>query len=189
MAATEPIRDKKALSRLAGYWLNKDNFRNYTLIVLGVCTMLRPCDLLSLTWSDVYDFERGVFRSHVALTEKKTGKQKVIALNSQAKEALGLFFPHRRGVFIFFGKLGSDKAISRTQAWRIVRAAAGETGETGRVALYSLRKTAGYHAYKSGVSPVLLMTVFNHSSFEVTKRYLGVTQDELDSVYLSAALF
>jgi|GEM_PF-5598624 len=44
MAITEPIRNKKQLQKLAGYWLRRGNLRKHTLIVLGVCTALRISD-------------------------------------------------------------------------------------------------------------------------------------------------
>ena len=189
MAATEPIRDKKQLRALAEYWLKQGNPRNYALIVLGVCTALRIGDLLRLVWVDVYDEERGEFRSHITVTEGKTGKQKVIALNKQAIHALRLLYPHRRGAFVFASNRKEEKAISRVQAWRIVRAAAEAVGIVGRVACHSLRKTFGYFAYKAGVLPVMLMDIYNHSSFEITRRYLGISQDERDKVYMSMAFF
>jgi len=43
--------------------------------------------------------------------------------------------------------------------------------------------------WKQGALPVLLMDLYNHSSFEVTKRYLGITQEERDAAYLGLALF
>lgn len=54
----------------------------------------------------------------------------------------------------------------------------------------SLCKAFGYHAaVEESMSPVLLMEIYNHSSFEVTKRYLGLRQEELNGAYLSVSLF
>jgi integrase len=186
---TEPVRDKKQLHQLAGYWLKRGNLRNYAMIVLGVCTALRISDLLRLTWEDAYDFERGEFRSHVTLTEKKTGKRKTIALNRQAVRALSMYFPHRRGEAIFANNRKNGAAISRIQAWRIVKTAAEAVKLVGCYGCHSLRKTFGYFAWKAGVLPVMLMDIYNHSSFEITRRYLGISQDDRDKVYLAMALF
>ena len=55
----------------------------------------------------------------------------------------------------------------------------------GNIACHSLRKSFGYYAWKFlNVSSNLLMSIFNHSTFEVTKNYLGIDQDEKDEVYL-----
>ena len=72
MAATEPIRDKKQLKKLANYFLTRGQLRNYAMVVVGACTALRISDLLR--WSYVYDEERQAFRAHVTLTEKKNRK-------------------------------------------------------------------------------------------------------------------
>jgi len=188
MAATEPIRDKKQLNQIAGYWLKLKNFRNYAMIVMGTCTALRIGDLLRIKWDDVYDEQNDTFRSHVKLTEKKTGKEKTIALNPKTIAALRLYLPHRRGNFIFSSNR-KNKAISRIQAWRIIREAVIAIKADGKIACHSLRKTFGYFAWKDGVMPVMLMDIFNHSSFEVTRSYLGITQDDRDNVYLKLSLF
>ncbi|MCL2030355.1 MAG: tyrosine-type recombinase/integrase [Oscillospiraceae bacterium] len=189
MAATEPIRDKQQLRRLADYWLRRGSPRNYALIVLGVCTALRVSDLLRLTWNDVYDAERGAFRSHITLTEHKTGKRKTVALNAQAVKALRICRRTGRSGYIFANNRRNPAPISRVQAWRIIRAAAEAAGVLGRIACHSLRKTFGYFAWKSGALPVMLMDIFNHSSFEVTRRYLGISQEDRDKIYLGLALF
>ncbi|MBQ6480066.1 MAG: hypothetical protein IJI45_03010 [Anaerolineaceae bacterium] len=52
-----------------------------------------------------------------------------------------------------------------------------------------MRKTFGYNAWKMLNTPLaLLMDIFNHSSVRVTKRYLGITQDDIDQVYLKIKL-
>ena len=39
-----------------------------------------------------------------------------------------------------------------------------------------------------GILPLMLMDIFNHASFETTRRYLGITQDDKDRVCLTIAL-
>ena len=190
MAATEPIRDKNQLKALGEHFLKRGQLRNYTLVVLGAHTALRISDLLRLKWVDVYDEGRGEFRAHVTIIEKKTGKTKTIALNKQALHALRLYFPYRRGEFVIVSNRKNGKAISHVQAWRIIHAAVVAVGIMGKIGCHSLRKTWGYHAWTSkAVSPVVIMDIYNHSSYEVTRRYLGVAQDDLDRAYLGLELF
>jgi integrase len=185
MAITEPIRSKIHVQELANYYLHRGELRNYCLVVLGVYTALRVSDLLRLRWDDVYDFPHRRVCDGLALIEKKTGKAKVIALNESAKRALALYADQaaRPGAFIIENPM-TKKAISRIQAYRVIRNAAEELKFGARVSCHSLRKTFGYHAWKSGISPAIIMDIYNHSSFDVTKRYLGVSQDDKNEVYM-----
>jgi integrase len=188
MAATQPIRNKHQVRELADYHLKRGELRNHLLIVMGVHTALRICDLLRLTWDDVYDFERDRVRESVALTEKKTGKTKLVTLNKAIVAALNVCKAFaKRGGFLIKSRKGENKAISRVQAYRLIREAAEALGFTSRVSCHSLRKTFGYHAWKNGVSPAVIMEIYNHSNFAVTRRYLGVTQDDKDEVYRKLA--
>jgi integrase len=188
MAATEPIRNKHQIRELAEYFLRRGELRNQALVVLGVRTALRISDLLRLKWEDVYDFERGHVRASLVIAEKKTGKTKTVALHKSAVRALALFASRaaKRGGFLIENSR-TGKAISRIQAYRLIRAAA-DLLDIGRVSCHSLRKTFGYHTWKSGVSPAVIMEIYNHNSLAVTRRYLGVSQDDKNEVYMGLKL-
>jgi integrase len=189
MATTQPIRKKQQIRELAMYYLKLGQLRNHVLIVIGLYTALRISDLLRLTWDDVYDFDRGRVRASISIIEKKTKKQKTIALNNKIVSALTLYaaqVAQQGRPLIENPRTGN--AISRIQAYRLIRAAAEALALQCRVSCHSLRKTFGYHAWKSGVSPAIIMDIYNHSSLAVTRRYLGVTQDDRDEVYLMLEL-
>ena len=186
---TEPIRNKQQIREMADYFLNRGQLRNHILFIMGVHTALRISDLLRLRWDDVYDFENRRVRTSVTIIEKKTKKPKTLALNKDVIRALTLFALQnaRKGTFLIENPK-TKQAISRIQAYRIIRATAETLQFQNKVSCHSLRKTFGYHAWKSGVSPAIIMEIYNHSSLAVTRRYLGVTQDEKNAVYLGIRL-
>jgi len=183
MKRTEPIRNPEQVRALLEYYRNIGMYRNHVLITIGVYTALRISDILLLKTDDVYDYRSGCVREAITITEKKTGKTKTIALHQHVMEALYLYLPESctREPLIMNNTTG--EAISRIQAYRLIDDAAKAVGIEHRVSCHSLRKTFGYHSWHRGISPVLLMEIYNHSSYAVTKRYLGVTQDDQNAVY------
>ena len=122
--------------------------------------------------------------------EQKTGKVSCIYLNCNVLTALKEYqdFLKRKESVIethtfLFPHTNKNIPITRTQAFRIIKEAADYYNISGVISCHSLRKTFGYHAWKQGVPPVLLVTVFNHSSFNITKRYLGIEQDDKDKIF------
>jgi integrase len=185
---TQPIRSKHQVRELASYFLRRGEIRNYVLVTMGVHTALRIGDLLRLTWDDVYDFERGRVRESITIVEAKTGKSKTVLLNKSIIAALTIYkSAAKRGRALILSRKGTDKAISRQQAHRVISGGAEALGFAGRVSCHSLRKTFGYLAWKAGLSPAVIMKIYNHSSLAVTQRYLGVTQDDLDDCYRQLA--
>ena len=77
---------------------------------------------------------------------------------------------------------GYSEPIKRGQAWKSLISICHEVGLLGNFGTHSLRKTWGYHARMNGVDLALIMYKLNHSSLVYTKRYLGITDDELQKV-------
>jgi len=192
MGTTQPIREKNDLRKFMDYYETKrPNPRNHALIIFGLHTALRISDILGLKWKDVYDFEQNHFREHLSVIEGKTGKQNTVALNQHLKESLETYRKKQSPQpedYIFTKTTDHTVPLSRSQAFRIVKKAAEETLHNSHISCHSLRKTFGYHAWKQGTPPALLMDIYNHSSYGVTKKYLGIDQDERDSIFMGIDL-
>lgn len=190
MSTTQPIRDKKSLQIFKNYYQDKkSHLRNYTIIAMGLNTALRINDLLHLTYDMVY--QNNKVRNHIILKERKTGKENRILLNNEIRQILTKYQKeliktkmYKEGnPYLFPSPKKAGAPLSRYQAYRMITdaAKASELGE--HISCHSLRKTFGYHAWKQGVNHVVLMTIFNHSSFAITKRYLCIEQDDKDAVF------
>lgn len=193
MSTTFPIKNRDNLEIFKDYYLKeKPNFRNYTLIILGLNTAFRISDLLKLQWKDVYDINKQKFREHIILTEQKTGKERVVAINDTVLQVLNYYYEisnlHEQTSYLFPSAKNKTLPITRTQAYRLIKEAAVHTGLNEHISCHSLRKTFGYHAWKQGVPPAMLMNIYNHSSYKITKSYLCIEQDERDDVYRNIRL-
>lgn len=193
MSVTSPIKNKEVLEKFKEYYLTvKPNPRNYTMIVVGLNTAFRIGDLLKLRWEDVFDETIRQFRQHIQIKEQKTGKERIVAINQTQRKALEEYYAvcgsSKQSDYLFPSRKQTGLPLSRYQAYRIVKEAAKNTGLEEHIGCHSLRKTFGYHAWKQGTQPAMLMNLYNHSSYQVTKRYLGIEQDEKDDVYLHIQL-
>lgn len=188
MSQTKPIKNLNEMQAFRDYYLVKHkNLRNYALIVLGLNTALRISDLLSVQWKDVYDFKKDNFRKHLEVMEAKTGKTNRIALNTSVTSALKLYqksiLDIQENDYIFPSPKNKLCHLSRYQAYRIVKQAADAAEIDEVIGCHSMRKTFGYQASKQGIPPALLMSIYNHSSYQITKRYLDIDQDDKDEAF------
>lgn len=192
MSTSQPIRSTDELEAFRRYYMDEEpNLRNYAMICMGVNTALRISDLLKLKWKDVYDFDERHFKKHMIISEQKTGKESRIALNGSTQNGLTRYMKSLTHVkendYIFTGRYEGTH-LSRSQAFRIVKRAAYSLHMEEGISCHSMRKTFGYYAWKCGTPPAILMDIYNHSSYEITRRYLGIKQDDKDSVFLNVNL-
>ena len=160
----EKIRDMKNQLALSGA-------RNVLLFSMGINTGLRISDLLSLKVEDV----RGV--NQYVLKEKKTGKSKRILLHAVQNDIQEYVKFKNDNEYLFASKKGNGP-ITRVQAYRILNSAARVVG-LDEIGTHTLRKTFGYHFYRSNHNVAMLQKLFNHASPAITLRYIGITQDEI----------
>lgn len=171
----------------------KDNsLRNYLLFTLGINTGLRISDLLKLKISDVVVGKTGILKDNIYIREIKTKKEKVFAINKTSKVAITEYLDSLNEYelfwYLFKSKKGENAPITRVQAYDILNKAAKLIGIKDNIGTHTLRKTFGYHARMRGTPIEVLQKIFNHSSPIITMRYIGITQDELESVYLDLNL-
>lgn len=186
MGTTQPIRKKTEIEALKNYFLDKNEIRNYVLVVMGLNMPLRISDILSIKWKDVYNEQQGRYLKYLQITEKKTQKRNYMTLNTHVIKALQLLMETQKictfNRYIFSGNSLGDRPISRVTAYLIIHNAAEYLG-IPNIGCHSLRKTFGYHAWKQGVHLALIMSIYNHSSISITKRYLGIEQEDKDNVF------
>ena len=113
-------------------------------------------------------------------------------LNDSVKKGLLLYKEtleqYNKEDYIFNSPRNASQPLSRVQAFRIIKQAVEEIGLEDHISCHSLRKTFGYQAWKEGTEPALLMTVFNHSSYDITQRYLCIDQDDKDQLFMKINL-
>ena len=166
--------------------LAKDgNYKMSLLIALGCFTGLRISDILALRWSQI------LYTEEFTIIEKKTGKQRTLRLNPQLQKHIQECYEQIKPIGIKAPILVSQKGtVFTVQAInRILK----EIKKKYRLKIknfscHSLRKTFGRQVYtmngeNSELALVKLMELFNHSSVSITKRYLGLRQEEILETY------
>lgn len=189
MNFVEPIRDRKKIAQIKNLLRGEKRYRDLLLFTIGVNSALRVSDLLALQVAHVVD-DTGAIADRFWIREEKRGKRQEVIINDSIKEALREYlaaYPNvttNRDNYLFFSTrtMNYAKPITRKQAWKFITHVCAVVGLRGNFGGHTLRKTWGYHARQNGVELALIMHKLNHNSLAYTKRYLGITDDELEAV-------
>jgi integrase len=166
LRSLQDIEDmKQSLRRWCG---ERDHF----LFVLGINTGLRVSDIVRLRVKDL----RG--KTHALIVEKKSGKSRRVLLKPIQEEIEAFTNGMNPDDWLFASRKGISP-ISPTQAYRTL-VKAGEMIDRTDIGTHTMRKTFGYHYYKRTKDVATLQQIFNHSAPSITKRYIGITQDDMD---------
>ena len=161
------------------------NYRISLLIGCGIFFGLRISDLLRLNWNMLLNKE-----AKFVLIEKKTGKRREVKINRE-------FQKHIRDCYQALAIKDMDEQCfisirNKTYSIQWINLILKELKyrynlKINHFSTHSLRKTFGRKVFESSdnaeLALVKLMELFNHSSVSITKRYLGLRQEEILETY------
>jgi integrase len=171
--------------------LERDGEYKFCLLIsIGVFTGLRISDLLQLRFSQ---FESDI----LTIQEQKTAKTRRIKINSDLREIVDRIKTRMivtdTDQYIFVNKYGTkpiDQSYCNVKLKEIFKRY--NINVDGNISSHCFRKTLGNRVLRlnnySGEAVILLMELFGHSSPMVTKRYLGLREQEILNVYDSLRL-
>ena len=175
MTTVEAIKNKSDIKKVEQI-LIKQSKRNYLLFILGTNSGLRISDILALNVGSVKD------KQFIQIVEKKTGKFKKFPINSKLKPVISEFTRGKDLEEPLFKTIFNNR-MDRSTAYRIIREACNKAKIEANIGTHTLRKTFGYHHYQKFKDIVILQKIFNHSAPQVTLRYIGIEQEQIEESY------
>lgn len=164
---------------------NDEKYRISLLVAVGCFFGLRISDMLALKWEHIYNIDEFV------LIERKTKKTREIKINTQLKRHISDCYskikPHSLDEYVFISQKQTVYSVQRLNV--ILKAMRTKYNlKIKNFSSYSLRKCYGREIFnRSGsnaeLALVKLSHLFNHSNPAVTRRYLGISQEELMQTY------
>lgn len=162
----------------------------YLFALLGGFWGLRASELLALRWEDILD------KDQIIIYASKGGKRREIKIVPDVRKAITEIHRNinpidiRRLVFL---NLKTGKPYTTHHFIKQLKELKKHARiKCGAISTHSLRKTFGRKYLDdqnySDYAFTILGEIFRHESAWVTKRYLGITGEEIDSVYESFRL-
>ncbi len=180
MSTVEPIRNLEHLKKLENY-LAKKSARDLLLLTVGINCGLRISDIIALNVGDVKN------KSFIQIIEKKTGKFKKFPINAKLKPMFEEFTKGKNLEDALF-KSKFQNRMDRFTAYRILKTACKAAGLNENIGTHTMRKTFGYHHYKKFKDVAMLQKIFNHSSPQITLKYIGIEQEQIYDSYMNFIL-
>ena len=169
--------------------------RDRALFILGLRAGFRITELLSLRVGDI--IQNGNCVKFVTVEKRNMKKKRAsrsVVLHPEAAAALILQINEliRQGMgggatFIFQSRHGENKALSRKQAWAILKATYVKLGLTGKLGTHGMRKTFCKRIYAALKNDLIrTQELMGHTDINTTRKYLSFEQADLDEAVLKS---
>ncbi|MDC1162386.1 tyrosine-type recombinase/integrase [Tenacibaculum sp.] len=166
--------------------LERDGDFKFALLISCGCYLgLRISDLLQLKWSDL------LYKEYCELIEKKTKKERKVTINPELTEIMERIHAELNPSmeqYIFVNRFGK-KPISVQHVNAKLKEIFRQYDIKGQYSSHFMRKSLGRQVWTkndySEQALILLSQLFNHSSINTTKIYLGIREQEISNLYLS----
>ena len=168
------------IHRLIRYFKKMENPIMELLIETGVKTLLRYSDLNQITWSDVLG------KDTLILNEKKTNKRREITLGRTLRERIETLYnqfqnPNKEDLLFPYSIQYVNRLLKEGGKDVKIR--------NKNISTHSLRKSGSRYIWENnGHSDeylIKLSSILNHSSTSITRRYLGISREEIKDIYQS----
>lgn len=203
--SVQPLTSLEDVQKSKDYFLNRPqryknsnlNIRDYTIFVFGI-NMARRCgDLLHLRLHNVLDCNLNI-KTHICITEQKTGKSAKVPINEPMIDALNLYLSTLdfediiRTDYLFKSRQGGNQPMTVDNFYKKMQGLRDELSIADPIGTHTLRKTWAYLTVKNNLdNPYIVAEVseaLGHSCEKITRRYLGLTQKKMDKLFMDNAL-
>lgn len=148
-------------------------------------TACRSSDVLKMKWSTILDKEQTV------VVETKTKKARKIkfteCMREKIHELYDLLGKPPVNSLIFANKRTGEHITIQYVNQKLKSVKEKYNLSIDHFSTHTFRKTFGRYVYescnRSAESLILLNKILNHTSIQITKTYIGITQDEIDGIY------
>jgi integrase len=173
------------------YLINKlikeENYKIALLIALGTYTGLRIGDIQRLKWANILNVDS------YTIIEQKTKKTRVITFNKELKQIIHLCSKKlnitNTEQLVFINRYGSKVISLQYLNKQLKKEVNNAKYKMNNICSHFMRKTFGRRVWeinnKTDESLIKLSEVFGHSNTAITRRYLGIRQEEIADIYLS----
>lgn len=177
-------------TRLLDCLHNDGEYRWEMFARLSFCTACRASDTLKFRWRDILG------KSSVTIVEQKTKKTRKIPFNPSVQKGFddlwkALDCPDKND-YIMPSPQGDKPITIQFVNMRLKEFKSKYRLKIENFSTHTFRKTFGRYVYetnnRSAESLILLNKILNHSSIQVTKTYIGITQEEIEGIYTSISL-